>query len=433
MEKKTVLATATVGRPHGVEGFLRIYPLSGEYEHLLKLDEALLELKNKEKVKVTVKDVKMHQDALLMRFNEYADREKAKLLSGSLMYISRDKCPPLKKGEYYIADLYDAPLVFEGERVGTVVDTSEGAQALLLHVRTEDGRIFLVPNMKPFIEKVDMEKGEGIELAKKYKVSAYPTMLVLDAEGNVIYTLVGACDANSLVQQVRQHSDPSKGYAVCKKAYETGERTPEVVANYITVMIAAKEMTPQQGDSLANAYCQALSDQDFVAKETWMLLESCIFNPQGETFARMMKLHDALTKETEAQKVDKKIERVAFLYAIDYLRGVAGKDAVMAVLGQVKEGTYPDEYTLKLVYELLQLNDTAAVMDFFKTRVKNMKNAQDRLNMDTLIPYYMPKATDEQKKEMEKYIEETLQNCDRRAYNKYMDLYTVIKDGGYAD
>lgn len=170
MEKKTVLATATVGRPHGVEGFLRIYPLSGEYEHLLKLDEALLELKNKEKVKVTVKDVKMHQDALLMRFNEYADREKAKLLSGSLMYISRDKCPPLKKGEYYIADLYDASLVFEGERVGTVVDTSEGAQALLLHVRTEDGRIFLVPNMKPFIEKVDMEKGE-IVLAMKELLS----------------------------------------------------------------------------------------------------------------------------------------------------------------------------------------------------------------------------------------------------------------------
>ena len=129
-----------------------------------------MELKNKEKVKVTVKDVKMHQDALLMRFNEYADREKAKLLSGSLMYISRDKCPPLKKGEYYIADLYDAPLVFEGERVGTVVDTSEGAQALLLHVRTEDGRIFLVPNMKPFIEKVDMEKGE-IVLAMKELLS----------------------------------------------------------------------------------------------------------------------------------------------------------------------------------------------------------------------------------------------------------------------
>ena len=162
MEKKTVLATATVGRPHGVEGFLKIYSLSGEYKHLLKLDEAVLELKDKEKVRVTVKDVKMHQDCLLMRFNEYADREKAKILSGSLMYISRDKCPPLKKGEYYIADLYGASVFYEGKPVGVVVDTSEGAQALLLHVKCDDGKIYLVPNMKPFIEKVDAEKGEII-------------------------------------------------------------------------------------------------------------------------------------------------------------------------------------------------------------------------------------------------------------------------------
>ena len=142
--------------------------VEGEYHYANAWDETAPDYGIK--VKVTVKDVKMHQDAILMRFNEYADREKAKLLSGSLMYISRDKCPPLKKGEYYIADLYDAPLVFEGERVGTVVDTSEGAQALLLHVRTEDGRIFLVPNMKPFIEKVDMEKGE-IVLAMKELLS----------------------------------------------------------------------------------------------------------------------------------------------------------------------------------------------------------------------------------------------------------------------
>ena len=89
MEKKTVLATATVGRVHGVDGFLKIYPLSGEYDHLLHLDEAFLELRSKERVKVTVKDTKMHQDAVLMRFNEYPDREKAKVLSGSVMYIDR--------------------------------------------------------------------------------------------------------------------------------------------------------------------------------------------------------------------------------------------------------------------------------------------------------------------------------------------------------
>lgn len=159
MEKKNVLATATVGRPHGVEGFLRIYSLSGEYEHLLKLDSAILELRNKQRINVTVKDTKMHQDAVLMRFNEYPDRERAKELSGSVMYITRDKAPKLEKGEYYIADLYGMNVLFKDERLGVVIDTSEGSQALLLHVKAEDGKTYLVPNMKPFIECVDTENG----------------------------------------------------------------------------------------------------------------------------------------------------------------------------------------------------------------------------------------------------------------------------------
>ena len=108
---------------------LKIYPLSGEYDHLLHLDEAFLELRSKERVKVTVKDTKMHQDAVLMRFNEYPDREKAKVLSGSVMYIDRSKCPPLEEGEYYIADLYGMSVVYQGKEVGVVEDTSEGAQA----------------------------------------------------------------------------------------------------------------------------------------------------------------------------------------------------------------------------------------------------------------------------------------------------------------
>jgi thiol:disulfide interchange protein len=34
--------------------------------------------------------------------------------------------------------------------------------------------------------KVDMEKGEGIELRKKFKVNVFPTLLILDSNGNEI-------------------------------------------------------------------------------------------------------------------------------------------------------------------------------------------------------------------------------------------------------
>ncbi|MFR4038342.1 MAG: thioredoxin family protein [Butyricimonas faecalis] len=51
--------------------------------------------------------------------------------------------------------------------------------------------------------KVDMEKGEGPDLARKYKVSAYPTFLVLQADGNLMQRVVGGTlDGKEFIQKV---------------------------------------------------------------------------------------------------------------------------------------------------------------------------------------------------------------------------------------
>ena len=47
--------------------------------------------------------------------------------------------------------------------------------------------------------KVDCEKGEGIELARKWKITAYPTLLGIDAAGNVKQRNVGALGADALL------------------------------------------------------------------------------------------------------------------------------------------------------------------------------------------------------------------------------------------
>ena len=48
--------------------------------------------------------------------------------------------------------------------------------------------------------KVDMEKGEGRELARRYPVRAYPTLFFLDAQGNVIQQNVGGQSNESLLK-----------------------------------------------------------------------------------------------------------------------------------------------------------------------------------------------------------------------------------------
>ena len=50
--------------------------------------------------------------------------------------------------------------------------------------------------------KYDAEQGEGIEIARKYRVTAYPTYLLLDAEGNLVGKMVGGSPADDFIKKI---------------------------------------------------------------------------------------------------------------------------------------------------------------------------------------------------------------------------------------
>lgn len=52
---------------------------------------------------------------------------------------------------------------------------------------------------KSFINlSIDMERGEGIVLAGKWKVEEYPTLLILDMHGKILFRSIGFVDAQQL-------------------------------------------------------------------------------------------------------------------------------------------------------------------------------------------------------------------------------------------
>lgn len=52
--------------------------------------------------------------------------------------------------------------------------------------------------------RIDMEKGEGPQLAKIYtSIDGYPSMLFLDSQGHVIKTLLGSRDIEDLLAEAR--------------------------------------------------------------------------------------------------------------------------------------------------------------------------------------------------------------------------------------
>lgn len=59
---------------------------------------------------------------------------------------------------------------------------------------------FVTNNVVPY--KIDAEKGEGVEIAKKYGVKAYPTVLLIRADGEEIDRLLGYMPPETFLQKL---------------------------------------------------------------------------------------------------------------------------------------------------------------------------------------------------------------------------------------
>ncbi|SIT19801.1 thioredoxin family protein [Chryseobacterium gambrini] len=79
--------------------------------------------------------------------------------------------------------------------------------------------------------KIDMEKGEGIEIAKKYNVKAFPTYLFVDGNGELVHRTLGYVEENDFIQFAKDAGDPGKRLTALKQKFEDGEKDPEFLKN----------------------------------------------------------------------------------------------------------------------------------------------------------------------------------------------------------
>jgi thioredoxin-related protein len=71
---------------------------------------------------------------------------------------------------------------------------------------------------KNFINaKIDMEKGEGPQLSKQYKVRAYPTYLFVDGNGELVHKSLGMMPAPDFIKVAESAADPNKQFFTLKK------------------------------------------------------------------------------------------------------------------------------------------------------------------------------------------------------------------------
>ncbi|MBJ6118444.1 thioredoxin family protein [Pontibacter sp. BT310] len=169
--------------------------------------------------------------------------------------------------------------------------------------------------------KLDMEKGEGIEMAKKYEVQAYPSFLFLAADGSVMHRTVGARPAEMFMDVATIAKDPAKNFASYQKKFEGGERSADFMMGYLKVLNEAA----LDAGKVAEAYFATQKSDQLLERGNWKLIYENINTVESPTFTHLVKNREAFAKKYTADSVNNKILSV---YGMALNRAAyEGKDA----------------------------------------------------------------------------------------------------------
>ncbi|MGH3509455.1 MAG: ribosome maturation factor RimM [Nocardioidaceae bacterium] len=174
-----------IGRAHGLRGEVSVEPRTDEPERRFAAGATLATQSpngdpagHGRPAMLTVAGTRWHQDRLLVRFAEVADRNAADVVRGLL--LAADVNPterPADPDEYYDHQLVGLEVVTDnGGRVGEVVEVVHGPVQELLAIRTDVGEL-LVPFVEALVPEVDLVRGRVV-------VADHPGLLApLDSGG----------------------------------------------------------------------------------------------------------------------------------------------------------------------------------------------------------------------------------------------------------
>ena len=151
-----------VGAPFGLKGFVKVKPLSGEIDHLLKLKTATLRRDGKEQ-SLAIEEIAAIPPAAAIRFAGCDTPEAAKALRGAELLVDRKDAAPLQPGEFYVEDLKGLTVIAggSGQPLGHIDNIIEGGGGDLAEIRLHSGEVKLVPFRTEFFPAVDLAQKQA--------------------------------------------------------------------------------------------------------------------------------------------------------------------------------------------------------------------------------------------------------------------------------
>jgi thioredoxin-related protein len=154
----------------------------------------------------------------------------------------------------------------EGKRVFIDAYTTWCAPCKMMDKQTfSDEEVAAFFNEKFVNLKLDMERGDGLTIQQRYKIVAFPTLLFINADGELIHKALGFQDADKFLAIGKAALSNDQTFASWTSRYEKGEREPAFLKEYAEKLAEAyddrrydivEEYLATQTDSLSLNYLE---------------------------------------------------------------------------------------------------------------------------------------------------------------------------------
>jgi thiol-disulfide isomerase/thioredoxin len=208
--------------------------------------------------------------------------------------------------------------------------------------------------------KFDMEKGEGIELAKKYEVFCYPNLLFIDGDGKLIHRSAGAAqEIADYINLGETAKDPKKSFSALMDSYDKKHKDPEFLSSFINAI----STTCLPYEKYVNDYFSMQKEEDLISELNWEMIDQHLNSYDNREFkyllANISKFEELYSKEAVHAKIENILMTSAqnLIYSKDF-----SKEKMKAFMDEVNAMSF--EFKEKVMFSIKMMDlEKAGDMD----------------------------------------------------------------------
>ena len=177
--------------------------------------------------------------------------------------------------------------------------------------------------------KIDMEKGEGVDLAKKYNVSSYPSFLFINSDGVILNKSIGGRPATEFIKLGKESLNTEEQIPSYVNRFNAGDLSLAFIKKYLEKLYRAEMETSE----ILDKYTKSIPQIDLIKRENWTLLNTYLTNCDSDELKYVISNYSKFIEIYTKDSVDNFIEGV---YLTDIYKSVYIKEINEVLFNETK-------------------------------------------------------------------------------------------------